>query len=98
MGTLNWTVTSVGSAIKGVKASSDNGSGAFTTSISAAAVTSLSPHIGQIVQLTASEDMWVRFGGRTSAVGTGHFLPAGVPEVFEVVAGDGGAVSAIDVA
>lgn len=98
MGTLNWTVEAEGNRNKNVAGSQDNASGAATTSTSEGAVSGLTPQAGQIVTLTASEEMWVRFGGRTAAVGTGKYIPANVPMSFEVSTGDSNkAVSAIDV-
>lgn len=96
MGTLNWTVTKWGGNNPRVYASGQSASGAFTTSGAAANVTNLSPKVGDIVALTASAAMWVNFGGRTAAVGTGHYLPAEARMDFEVQTGDAGTVSAID--
>ena len=97
MGTLNWTITEAGQRNTVVASSGVAASGAFTTSGSAANVTNLAPKSGCIVSLTASQAMWVNFGGRTAAVGTGHYLPAEATRDFEVMQGDAGQVSAIDV-
>lgn len=100
MGTLNYTVTTFGK--KGGNRGSGNtigtserASGAFTTSTSAADITSLTVQADEIFRATASEDMWIRFGGNTAAVGTGFFLASGATLDFEVTAA--GAVSTIDV-
>lgn len=97
MGTLNWTVTAYGAKAATVSASGDSASGSFTTSGAAAPVTNLTPNPGAIVTVTAaSVGAWVRFGGRTAAVGTGHYIPEGATRDFEVQTGDSGAVSAIE--
>ena len=97
MGTLNWTLGAKGTN-PNLMAAGDQSSGAFTSSTSAAAVTSCTPQVGQVVHLYADEAMWVRFGGKTAAVGTGHHLPATTERWFEITSGEAGAVSAIDVA
>lgn len=97
MGTLNWTVSAYGAKAPTVSASGDSASGSFTTSGAAAAVTNLSPNVGAIVTVTAAVTAaWVRFGGRTAAVGTGHYIAEGATRDFEVQTGDAGAVSAIE--
>jgi len=96
MGTLNWTQTTAGRN-PNVSSSGVSASGAFTTSGVAANVTSLSPYPGDIVTLTATQAMWVNFGGTAAAVGSGHYLPAEASRDFEIQQGDAGAVSAIDV-
>ena len=97
MGTLNWVIEGYADSAQTIASSADNGSGAATTSTSEGAVSGFTPQVGEVVSLTASENMWVRFGGRTAAVGTGKFLPANMHMSFEISVGDsGGAVSAID--
>jgi len=97
MGTLNWTITTAGRN-PNVSSTGDSASGAATTSTSEGAVSGLTLQPGHVISMTATEPMWVRFGGRTAAVGTGHYLPEAVTRDFEVQPGDDGAVSAIDVA
>ena len=96
MGTLNWTVTAAGANNPNIRASGDAASGSFTTSASAANVTNLTAQVGQTVTITGVEAHWVRFGGRTAAVGSGHYLSAGEKADFEIQQGDAGAVSAIE--
>lgn len=97
MGTLNWTLSTPGTN-PNVMSANDQSSGAFTTSTSAAPVTSCTPHTGQTIVVHADEAMWIRFGGRTAAVGTGYYIPATTDKWFEITTGMGGAVSTIDVA
>jgi hypothetical protein len=97
MGTLSWTVCKA-RPNPNTYGATEKASGSYTSSTSAGTVTSLSPNDGDAVRLHADEAMWVRFGGRTAAVGTGFFIPAsGVLDVV-VDAASQGAVSAIDVA
>jgi len=99
MGTLNWTVTNYSTGgNKNIQSTKHGLTGAFTSSTSAAPVTNAVFHPGQVVTVSASEEMWIDFGGRTAAVGTGHYLPANFPMSYEVEVGDAGAMSAIDVA
>lgn len=99
MGTLNWEVSTYARGGKTLPdLNSAGGSGAFTTSTSAGNVTSLTLQAGTVLDLTASEDMWVN-GNGTAVVGTGKFLPAGVPKQYEVGPElSGNSLSAIDVA
>jgi len=96
MGTINWTVTAAVPKNSTVSSSGDSSSGAFTSGASAAAITNLSPTAGNIVTITPAQDTWIRFGGKTAAVGTGHFIGAATTRDFEVQQGDAGAVSSIE--
>lgn len=99
MGTLNWQVDGYAPGVQSIASLDDAaGAGAFTTSTTAATVTGVTLAAGSVLTLTASEDMWVRGGGNTAAVGIGKFLPAGVPQNFGVTYATAGALSAIDVA
>lgn len=98
MATLNWTLGGYCSnGNNNVMSANDQASGAATTSGAAGAVSGFVPQTGQVAEMTASADMWVRFGGRTAAVGTGFFLPAGTTKWVEIGSDMNGAVSAIDV-
>ncbi len=99
MGTLNWTVLPYSrDENRNVPGTRDHASNNHTTSTSAAAITGLVPQKGQVVRMQASEDMWVRFGGRTVAVGTGLHIASGQTADFEVSELDDNlAVQAIDV-
>jgi hypothetical protein len=102
MGVLNFTVGAYGR--NGGKAVLDAGfstSDAFGTSTSADFVEDGSGDItltpGSIFVATASEPMWIRFGGSAATVGDGHYLAADVKEFFEIGPETAGKVSAIDV-
>ena len=75
-------------------------SGSYTTSTSASNVEDGSGDItiaaGDVLQIHASEAMWINFGGVAAAVGTGFYIPAGETRQYECE--DAGTVSAIDVA
>ena len=95
MATLNWFVTKA-SANPNAMDAFETASGQATTSTSAANVSGLTPSGGEVVSLTASAAMWVRFGGRTAAVGTGIPIAAGETKNLVVPGYAAGAVSAID--
>ncbi len=96
MGTVNWTVTNYGAKFPTVSSSGYAASGSFTSSASAANITSLSPRPGNVVSITALQGTWIRFGGTAAAVGSGHYIPANQTRDFEVQQGDAGTVSAIE--
>lgn len=99
MGTLRWTRGDFGSASdRQMMSTKTTASGQFTSSTSAATVTSLSLKPGEIIKVVCDEDAWIAFGGRTASTSEGHPLSAGLPEWFRVADGDAGAVSVIDVA
>lgn len=74
-------------------------SAAHTTSTSASYLQKSAADVtaqgGEIVRITASEDMWVRFNA-VAAIGEGHFIGAGDTITLEVY--EAGKISAIDVA
>jgi len=98
MGALSWSVTESGRLNKNIQSSRHVSSGTFTTSTSAANVTSLSPSVGDVVTVHADEAMRIRFGDTAATTNTGHYIPAGQQREFDIAPGDDGAVSAIDVA
>jgi hypothetical protein len=75
-------------------------SGTFGTSTSAqvlqggAGIVELT--IGQVIQLFASEDLRISFGGIAATASTGHFVPSGAQREFECR--HAGTVSVVDVA
>lgn len=76
-------------------------SGAFTTSITAAALrdstaANVTLGAGDVLQIHASQAMRIRFGGVAATASTGHYIPAGAQVEFEV--NDPGVVSIVDVA
>lgn len=97
MGTLSWSVTESGRYNKNVQSSRLVSSGTFSSTTSAANVTSLTTVLGDVVVLHADEAMRVAFNG-TSATNTGHYIPAGIQREFEITQGNAGAVSVTDVA
>lgn len=97
MGTLNWTLTGANTP-ETVMSANDESSGAATTSTSEGAVSGFTPEVGQIAYMCADAAQWVRFGGRTAAVGTGFYLPANTPIWVKIDQGMGGAVSSIEIA
>jgi hypothetical protein len=98
MGTLSWSVTESGRLNKNVQSTRHTASGAFTTSTTAANITSLSVSMGDVIVVHADEAMRIRFGATAATASTGHYIPAGIQREFEVGPGDTGAVSVIDVA
>lgn len=98
MGTLNWSVTESGRYNKNVQSSRHINSGSFSTTTSAANITSLSPAVGDVVVVTPDEAMRIRFGATVATTTTGHYLAAGITREFEISPNDAGAVSVIDIA
>lgn len=97
MGILSWTICKARTN-PNVYNATEKASGAYTSSTSAGTVTNLSANDGDAVRMHADEAMWVRFGGRTAAVGTGFYIPAGAVLDVVIDAASAGAASAIDVA
>lgn len=106
MGTINFTVTTYANGPShgegGVIPSTlVKTSGAYTTTTSATNVEDgtgdISLTLGDVFRASASEAMWVSFGGTTAAVGTGFYIGADQTFEWECAAADAGNVSVIDV-
>lgn len=106
MGTVNFTVTKPGytglKSRSGVTYSSYiRTSDSYASSTSASFVEDGSGDIlliaGDIIRITASEPMWIRFGGQAATIGDGYYLAA--DGVIDVECGreEAGKVSVIDV-
>lgn len=99
MGTVNWTLGGYGNDDnKNLRGTRDRASDEFTSSTSEGAITGLTAAVGDVLSISVDEPAWVRFGGRTAALGTGFYLNANETTNFEISFGDEGAVSIIDVA
>jgi hypothetical protein len=105
MGTANFTIGEYGKfggniGRGNIQSTKIRTSGAHTTTTSAsfleASAVDVIARAGEIVRITASEDMWVAFGGTAATVGAEHFVGAGDTLILEVFAD--GKISAIDVA
>ena len=100
MGPLNFTIGAYaetkGSGAASIPASTVYASGAFTTTTSAATIPGVTAARGQVFMATPDVDMWVNFDGQAAAVGTGHFMAAGIR--FDCEVSDAGTISVVDVA
>lgn len=97
MGTLNYTAGSYANDDnKNILGSRDRASGSHTTSTTAGDIASFTAEVGDVMDFYPSENMWVRFGGRPAAVGTGYFLVGSLVRQIEIGPGDEGTVSVID--
>lgn len=103
MGTLNFSVSCYGRyGNRNVLDAAIRTSDAYTTSTSASFVEDGSGDIelrrGEVFVCTASEAMWLRFGGSAATVGDGHYIGPDQKEFFEIGPDTVGKVSVIDVA